>query len=304
MTLMKAMVYKGDGKILLEEKPKPEIGNPTDAIVKVRYTTICGTDTHILKGDVPSCKPGRTLGHEGVGTVDSIGDGVKGFKAGDPVLISCITSCATCKYCRRSMPSHCEKGGWTLGHTNDGTQAEFVRIPCADSSLFHVPPGVNEKALVMLSDIVPTGHEVGVLAGKVQPGMTVAIVGAGPVGLAALITAQLYSPSLIIVLDKDPSRLEVAKKLGAHHIVNTGDEDATAAVHKLTNGIKCDTVIEAVGIPATFELCQDLVAVGGSIANVGVHGKPAKIHLEKLWGLNICEFKRSSDEDRSLELTH
>jgi alcohol dehydrogenase len=284
---MKALVYRGLNKIALEDKPKPSIRDPTDAIVKIKYTTICGSDLHILQGHVPTCKEGVTIGHEGVGTIESVGDGVVEFKSGDSVLISCISSCSNCKYCRRGMLAHCEKAGWVLGHTIDGTQAEYVRIPLADSSLYHVPKGVDEKALVMLSDIVPTGHEVGVVAGKVMPGTTVAIVGSGPVGLGALLTAKLYSPSLLIMIDKDPSRLKVAKEMGADVTIDSSKENPEEIVMKLTNGVGCDTVMEAVGIPATFELCQELMSVGGTLANIGVHGKECTLHMEKLWGYNM-----------------
>lgn len=287
---MKALVYKGIGKYALEEKDMPQIQDATDAIVQVVYTTICGTDNHILHGDVPTCRPGRTLGHEGVGIVHEPGPGVTRFRKGDRVLINCISSCATCQYCRRGMYSHCQNGGWILGHTHDGTQAEYVRIPLADSGLHKVPEGADEKALVMLSDILPTGLECGVLNGKVSPGNSVAIVGSGPVGLAALMTAKLYSPSLIIVIDKDTNRLQVAKKLGADHVVNPDDGKAAETVMSLTKGVGCDTVIEAVGVPATFELAQDLVAPGGTIANIGVHGAPCTLHIEKLWSHNISKF--------------
>lgn len=286
---MKALVYRGNGVVKLEDKDKPVLKDPTDAIVKIKYTTICGSDLHILHGFVPTCKEGTTIGHEGVGVIEEIGDGVKAFKQGDTVLISCMWSCATCKMCRRGLLSHCEKeeGGWRLGHTNDGTQAEYVRIAMADSSLHKLPQGVDEKAAVMLSDILPTGYEVGVLAGDVRPGATVVVVGAGPIGLSACMTAGLLSPSLLIAIDRDPSRLEVAKQLGATHTIDNSKEDAAAKVKELTNGAGCDVVIEAVGYPATFELCQELVGFGGRIANIGVHGEPAKLHIEKLWGYNI-----------------
>lgn len=292
---MKALVYKGKGEVGMEDKPMPTIQDPTDAIVKVVYTTICGTDTHIIKGDVPSCTPGRILGHEGVGVVEEPGPGVQRFKKGDRVLINCISSCATCSYCRKGMPSHCVKGGWILGNTTDGTQAEYVKIPLADSGLFHVPEGVDEKALVMLSDILPTGLECGVLNGKVQPGCSVVIVGAGPVGLAALMTAQLYSPSLILVIDKDPHRLKVATELGADHVFNSNDGNPEEAIMKLTDGVGCDAVIECVGIPATFDMCQNIIAPGGTIANVGVHGCACTLHLEKLWSQNISITTRLVD---------
>lgn len=287
---MKALVYKSTSKVELQERSKPEIQVPTDAIVKVTKTTICGTDLHICKGDVATCEPGRILGHEGVGTIEAVGSSVTRFQKGDHVLISCISSCSSCSYCRRGMYSHCETGGWILGNTIDGTQAEFVRIPNANSSLYAVPSGVDEEALVMLSDIFPTGLECGVLSGKVQPGSTVAIVGSGPIGLAVLITAQLYSPSKIIVVDTDPNRLKVASSFGAYATVDSAAVDPIQTILDLTEGKGCDVVIEAVGIPATFELCQRILAPGGSLANVGVHGTKADLFLDDLWSKNISTF--------------
>jgi len=295
MSIMKAFVYLGPGQKELQDRPKPEITAPTDAIVKVTKTTICGTDLHILKGDVPTCQPGRILGHEGVGIVEKTGAAVSAFKAGDRVLISCISACGKCEYCRRQMYSHCSTGGWILGNSIDGTQAEFVRIPYADTSLYPIPEGADEEALVMLSDILPTGFECGVLNGKVAPGSSVAIVGAGPIGLAALLTAQFYSPARIIMIDLDANRLEVASRFGATAAVNSGDGKAVDAVMKLTGGRGVDTAIEAVGIPATFELCQKIVGVGGTIANIGVHGTKVDLHLENLWDRNITITTRLVD---------
>ena len=292
---MKALVYGGPGRMALEDRPKPEIGAAGDAIVRVLKTTICGTDLHILKGDVATCAPGRILGHEGVGVVDSVGAGVTAFRPGDHVLISCISSCGKCDYCRRGMYSHCRTGGWILGNQIDGTQAEFVRIPHADTSLYPIPEGADEDALVMLSDILPTGFECGVLNGKVSPGSTVAIVGSGPIGLATLLTAQFYSPAQIIMIDLDDNRLEVAKRLGATHTINSAKGDAVAAVKALTGGEGVDTAIEAVGIPATFELCEGMVAPGGIIANIGVHGAKVDLHLETLWSRNIAITTRLVD---------
>ena len=292
---MKALVYQGPGRKALENRPKPKITAPTDAIVRMTKTTICGTDLHILKGDVPSCAPGRILGHEGVGVIDAVGSAVTSFKPGDPVLISCISSCGKCDYCRRQMYSHCVNGGWILGHKIDGTQAEFVRTPFADTSLYPIPKGADEEALVMLSDILPTGFECGVLNGRVQPGSTVAIVGAGPIGLAALLTAQFYSPADIIMIDLDDNRLKVAKRFGATATINSSDGKAVKAVMKLTAKIGVDTAIEAVGIPSTFELCQQIVAPGGVIANIGVHGQKADLHLEQLWDRNIAITTRLVD---------
>ena len=277
------------------KKEKPVIQKATDAIVRITKTTICGTDLHILKGDVPEVTDGRTLSHERVGIIEETGDFVTKFKKGDHVLISCITSCAVCDYCRKGMYSHCENGGWILGHLIDGTQAEYVRIPYADTSMYKIPANSDEEALVMLSDILPTGYECGVLNGKVSPGDTVAIVGAGPVGLAALLTAQFYSPSLIIMIDPDDNRLAVARKMGATHTINNRNEMAVEKVFKLTENKGVDAVIEAVGIPATFELCQSLVAPGGRIANVGVHGKSVELHLETLWAKNITITTRLVD---------
>ncbi|WP_332816665.1 zinc-dependent alcohol dehydrogenase family protein [Sphingopyxis sp.] len=285
---MKALVYRGPGSKALEKCPDPALQDPGDAIVRVTRTTICGTDLHILKGDVPSCEPGRILGHEGVGIVESVGTAVTGFVPGDHVLISCITSCGHCDSCRRGMPSHCATGGWILGHLIDGTQAEYVRIPHADTSLYHIPDRVDEDALVMLSDILPTGFECGVLNGKVVPGASVAIVGAGPIGLAALLTARLYSPAAIIMIDIDEERLAMARRFGATATINSQGGTAVEQLMALTGGRGADTVIEAVGIAATFELCEELVAAGGTIANIGVHGTKADLHLERLWDHNIA----------------
>jgi alcohol dehydrogenase len=292
---MKALVYLGPGEHALQERPKPQISTATDAIVKISKTTICGTDLHILKGDVPTCQPGRILGHEGVGVIEQVGPAVTAFKSGDRVLISCISSCGKCVYCRKLMYSHCTSGGWILGNTIDGTQAEIVRIPHADTSLYAIPTGVDEEALVMLSDILPTGFECGVLNGKVQPGSSVAIIGSGPIGLATLLTAQFYSPAQIIVIDLDASRLEVAKRFGATATVDSSDGKAAAAVMTLTAGRGVDTAIEAVGIPATFELCTQIVAPGGIVANIGVHGTKADLHLESLWDRNISITTRLVD---------
>lgn len=292
---MKALVYQGPGAKALEDRPKPEIHEAGDAVVRVTRTTICGTDLHILKGDVATCAPGRVLGHEGVGVVDEVGAGVTVFKPGDRVLISCVTACGRCDYCRRGMYSHCTTGGWILGNEIDGTQAEYVRIPHADTSLYPIPEGADEEALVMLSDILPTGFECGVLNGKVAPGSSVAIVGAGPIGLATLLTAQFYSPAQIIMIDLDDNRLEVARRFGATHAVNSADGKAVDAVKGLTEGRGVDAAIEAVGIPVTFLLCQDIVAPGGVIANIGVHGSKVDLHLERLWSHNISITTRLVD---------
>jgi len=292
---MKALVYHGPGKRSWEDKPKPQIQAPTDAIVRITKTTICGTDLHILKGDVASVKGGRILGHEGVGVVEEVGSAVSGFKARDRVLISCITSCGKCEACKKGMYSHCESGGWILGNTIDGTQAESVRIPYADNSLYGVPKGVDEDALVMLSDILPTGFECGVLNGQVKPGDKVAIVGAGPVGLAALLTSQFYSPAELILIDLDENRLALAKTFGATATVNSGDGKAVEKVMALTGNKGVDVAIEAVGITGTFDICQDIVTAGGHVANVGVHGKPVSLKLEKLWAHNITLTTRLVD---------
>lgn len=284
---MKALIYQGPHKKELLDKPKPKIIHPTDVIVKITHTTICGTDLHILEGDVPEVMAGRVLGHEGVGIIDEVGSAVSNFKVGSRVLISCITSCGKCEYCKQWLPAHCVDGGWILGHLIDGTQAEYVRIPHADNSLYHIPAGADEEALVMLSDILPTGFEIGVLSGQVSPGSSVAIIGAGPVGLAALLTAQFYSPAEIIMVDLADTRLEVAKRFGATHCINSARENGIENILKLTGGKGVDIAIEAVGIPATFDICQAIIAPGGRIANVGVHGKSVDFHLEKLWIKNI-----------------
>jgi alcohol dehydrogenase len=292
---MKALVYNGPGRKALEERPKPQLRDAGDAVVRLTRTTICGTDLHILKGDVPTCAPGRILGHEGVGVIDSVAAGVTAFKPGDRVLISCITACGKCDYCRRGMYSHCTTGGWILGNEIDGTQAEYVRIPHADTSLYPIPDGADEEALVMLSDILPTGFECGVLNGKVQPGSTVAIVGSGPIGLAALLTAQFYSPAEIIMIDLDDNRLETALRFGATQVINNSTVNVSEKVQALTGGRGVDTAIEAVGVPASFLLCEDIVAPGGVIANIGVHGAKVDLHLERLWSQNITITTRLVD---------
>lgn len=292
---MKALVYQAPGRMALEQRPKPEIKASGDAIIQVTKTTICGTDLHILKGDVPTCSPGRILGHEGIGVVAKAGEAVSNFRPGDRVLISCISSCGRCEYCRRGMYSHCLVGGWILGNAIDGTQAEFVRIPHADTSLYPMPTGSDEEALVMLSDILPTGFECGVLNGKVSPGSTVAIVGAGPIGLAALLTAQFYSPAEIIMIDPDESRLGVAKRFGATRVIAAAGDQAAEAVKQVTGGRGVDTAIEAVGVPASFITCEDIVAPGGTIANIGVHGVKVDLHLERLWSQNITITTRLVD---------
>lgn len=283
---MKALVYGGPGKIELKEVPVPRLNKPTDALIRITMTTICGTDLGILKGKVPDVKPGTTLGHEGVGIVEEVGTAVRNFKKGDRVLISCITSDGTCEYCKKGMYAHCEDGGWILGHLINGTQAEYVCIPHADNSLHHIPANVDEEALVMLSDILPTAYEIGVLNGQVKPGDTIAIVGSGPIGMSALLTAQFYSPARIYMIDLDNNRLATAKKFGATDIINSETEDPVKKIMAETkDGV--DVAIEAVGVPATFDVCQRIVRPGGHVAVIGVHGHSVNLELEKLWIQNI-----------------
>jgi alcohol dehydrogenase len=292
---MQALVYHGPGDKRLDDMARPRLREATDALIQLVKTTICGTDLHILKGDVASVQPGRILGHEGIGVVREAGSGVSRFKPGDRVVISCITACGRCDYCRRGIPSHCAAGGWVLGNTIDGTQAEFVRIPHADNSLHLIPAGADDDAMVMLSDILPTGYECGVLNGAVKPGDTVAIIGAGPIGLATLLTAQFYAPARLIVIDLDDSRLQVARQFGATDIINSSAGRAGKQVRQLTGGLGVDVAIEAVGLAATFELCQEIVGAGGHIANIGVHGTSAILHLEGLWSQNITITTRLVD---------
>jgi len=294
-TTMKALVYHGPGKRAWENKPRPTLEDPGDAIVRITTSTICGTDLHILKGDLASVAEGRILGHEGIGVIEQVGTDVAEFHIGDKVIISCVTACLKCDFCRRGMYSHCRRGGWILGNTLDGTQAGYVRTPHADGSLYRFPPAEDEEALVMLSDILPTGFECGVQNGRVKPGDTIAIVGAGPVGLAVLLTAQFYSPAAIFMIDLDDKRLAVAKQFGATIVINDADGYAARRVMELTEGAGVDVAIEAVGLPATFAICQAIVAAGGRIANVGVHGKPVELHMEKLWDRNISITTRLVD---------
>ena len=285
---MRAVVYHGPGNKSWEETPDPQVRDDTDAIVQVDSVTICGTDLHILKGDVPAVTDGRILGHEAVGTVTEVGAGVKNVRTGDRVLVSCISACGRCRYCRDGMYGQClNGGGWILGHRIDGTQAEYVRVPFADNSTNQVPAGVTDEEVLMLADILPTSYEVGVLNGHVQPGDTVAVVGAGPIGLATMLAAKLLSPSHIVAIDLAASRLDAAKQFGADVLVNNGVDDAVSRVKELTGGLGADVAIEAVGVPDTFELCTELVRPGGHVANIGVHGAPATLHLEDLWIKNI-----------------
>lgn len=285
---MKALVYEGPGSKSWKEVPDPTLQADTDAIVRVSVTTICGTDLHILKGDTPEVTAGRILGHEAVGTVEKVGSGVKTLAVGDRVLVSCISACGACRFCREGRYGQClGGGGWILGHLIDGTQAELVRAPFADTSTYPVPKGVGDEEILMLADILPTAYEVGVLNGHVQPGDTVAVVGAGPIGLSAITGAKLFSPSSIIAIDLADTRLDAAKRFGADQTFNNSDADAVAFIHSLTNGLGVDVAIEAVGVPASFELCTALVRPGGHVANIGVHGKPATLHLESLWTRDV-----------------
>ncbi len=293
---MKALVYHGEHNIALEEVPKPVIKRPTDVIVKMVKTTICGTDLGIYKGKNPEIdekfkaegKDGRILGHEGVGIVDEVGEAITNFKKGDKVLISCVTPCGTCSYCRTQLYSQCkdDEGGWKLGYMVDGTQAEYVRVPFGDNSLYKYPDTIDDEVAVMLSDILPTGHEIGVQYGQVKPGDAIAIVGAGPVGMGALLTAQFYSPAIIIMIDLDENRLAMAKELGATHVLQPSD-NIVEEIQKIVGGDGVDVAIEAVGIPPTWDVCQKIVRAGGNIANAGVHGKKVDFDIHKLWIKNL-----------------
>jgi alcohol dehydrogenase len=285
---MKALVFHGPGQKAWEEVAQPEITADTDAIVQVDTTTICGTDLHILKGDVPAMVDGRIVGHEAVGTVTAVGAAVKRVAVGDRVLVSCISACGACRFCHEASYGQCiGGGGWILGNEIDGTQAEYVRVPFADNSTHPVPAGVSDEELLMLADILPTSYEVGAINGQVRPGDVVAVVGAGPIGLSAIVGSRLFSPSLVIAIDLAPARLEAAKEFGADVLVDNTQEDPIAIVRDLTDGLGADVVIEAVGVPASFELCADLVRPGGRVANIGVHGQPVTLHLERLWSRNI-----------------
>jgi alcohol dehydrogenase len=281
---MQALVYQGPGQKAWESAPDPQILKPTDAIIRIDTSTICGTDLHILRGDVPAVNPGTILGHEAVGTVVEVGAAVTTIAAGDRVLVSCITSCGRCRFCKESRYGLCTGGGgWIFGHLIDGLQAEFARVPFADTSVHKVPADLSDEQVLFLADILPTAYEVGVLNGRVQPGDTIAVVGAGPIGLATIMTSRLHTPGRIIAIDLDDARLEKAVEFGADVTINNGTEDALAKAMEITGGLGVDVAIEAVGVPDTFELCTELIRAGGHVANVGVHGKCATLHLEKLW---------------------
>ncbi|KAH3684095.1 hypothetical protein WICPIJ_004935 [Wickerhamomyces pijperi] len=300
---MKAIVYKGTpGVKELLSIPVPTIQAATDAVVKLSYTTICGSDLHIISGHVADMqKPLTVLGHEGIGIVESIGDKVSNFKVGDKVLISCITSCGSCVYCKKGLQSHCMDGGWILGHNINGTQAEYVRIPHADNSLYNIKRyegSIKDEALLMLSDILPTGNEMGAVNGRIDRGDVVAIVGCGSVGISALIASKTYDPKSVIMIDFDDERLKVAKEFfGADYVLNPGKVNVKEEIMKITSELNIqsregldagvDVAIECVGIPATFQTCQDIIAPGGRIANVGVHGVKVDLQLQDLWIKNI-----------------
>jgi alcohol dehydrogenase len=285
---MKALVYGGPSQKSWEQVPDPEMSDDRDAIVRVDAVTICGTDLHILKGDVPETEAGRILGHEAVGTVVETGRGVETRRPGDRVLVSCISACAACRFCREGRYGLCRAGGgWVLGHLIDGTQAEYVRVPFADNSTYLAPAGVSDEELLMLADILPTGYEVGVLNGAVRPGDVVAVVGSGPVGLSVIMGARLFSPSHVVAIDLADARLEAAKRFGADITINNGREDPAGIISSLTGGLGADVTVEAVGVPGTFELAVKLARPGGRIANVGVHGRPATLHLEEQWARDI-----------------
>jgi len=291
---MKALIYKGPGKMTWDQAPDPKIEQPTDVVVKMAATTICGTDLHILKGDVPEVEPGRILGHEGIGVITEVGTGVTQLEVGDRVILSCVSSCGRCSYCRQGLYSHCldPEGragiGWIFGYMIDGTQAEYVRVPFAENSVYKVPDGMTDAEGILLSDILPTGFEIGVRYGHVKPGDVVAVIGSGPVGLSAVMTARLYGPSKVIAIDLDGARLERAGDFGATDTVNSGDEDWKDQVMSLTDGLGVDVAIEAVGLPGTFTMATEIVRPGGNVANVGVHGKSVELKLNELWITNIA----------------
>jgi alcohol dehydrogenase len=281
---MKALVYHGPGQRSWDEVPDPVIVDPTDAVVRIDSSTICGTDLHILKGDVPEVKPGTILGHEAVGTVTAVGAAVTTLLEGDRVLVSCISSCGRCRFCKEARYGLCTGGGgWVFGHLIDGLQAEYARVPFADTSVYKVPDELSDEQVLFLADILPTAFECGVLNGRVEPGDTVAIVGAGPIGLAAIMTAKLFTPGKIVAIDLADARLDKALEFGADVVINNGREDALTRIQELTDGLGADVAIEAVGVPETFELCTELIRPGGRVANVGVHGCAATLHLERLW---------------------
>ena len=291
---MKALIYKGPGKMTWDQAPDPKIEQPTDVVVKMAATTICGTDLHILKGDVPEVEPGRILGHEGIGVITEVGTGVTQLEVGDRVILSCVSSCGRCSYCHQGLYSHCldPEGragiGWIFGYMIDGTQAEYVRVPFAENSVYKVPDGMTDAEGILLSDILPTGFEIGVRYGHVKPGDVVAVIGSGPVGLSAVMTARLYGPSKVIAIDLDGARLERAGDFGATDTVNSGDEDWKDQVMSLTDGLGVDVAIEAVGLPGTFTMATEIVRPGGNVANVGVHGKSVELKLNELWITNIA----------------
>ena len=290
---MKALVYHGPGQRAWDTVDDPTILEPTDAIVRIDSSTICGTDLHILKGDVPETTPGTILGHEAVGTVSRSARPSRTVAPGDRVLVSCVTSCGRCRFCKEGRYGLClGGGGWIFGHLINGLQAEYARVPFADNSVYKVPEELSDEQVLFLADILPTAYEVGVLNGQVAPGDTVAIVGAGPIGLAAIMTAKLYTPGRIVAIDLADAGSRARASSAPTSTINNGHEDAVAKVMELTDGLGADVAIEAVGVPATFELGTELIRPGGRVANIGVHGHSATLHLEKLWIRDVHDHDR------------
>lgn len=285
---MKAFVYHGPEKMSLDQVPKPTIIKPTDAIVKVTTSTICGTDKHIRHGGMPEVEPGRIIGHEFCGIVEEVGSSVNKFKKGDRVAVSCVTQCMDCYYCRRGMYSQCTTGSWIFGYMIDGCQADYVRVPYADSGMYIIPDSLTDEDVLFVGDILSTGY-FGAENGNIQPGDTVAVFGSGPVGMCAMATARLWGPARIVAVDIDDSRLEFAKKNGwADYALNPQKVDVVQALKDMTGGRGADVTIEANGFEPTFKGAIDGVRAGGTVSLIGVFEKPQVVEMNKLWKKNIA----------------
>lgn len=285
---MKAFVYHGPEKMSLDQVPKPTIIKPTDAIVKVTTSTICGTDKHIRHGGMPEVEPGRIIGHEFCGIVEEVGSSVNKFKKGDKVAVSCVTQCMDCYYCRRGMYSQCTTGSWIYGYMIDGCQADYVRVPYADSGMYIIPDSLTDEDVLFVGDILSTGY-FGAENGNIQPGDTVAVFGSGPVGMCAMATARLWGPARIVAVDIDDSRLEFAKKNGwADYGLNPQKVDVVQALKDMTGGRGADVTIEANGFEPTFKGAIDGVRAGGTVSLIGVFEKPQVVEMNKLWIKNIA----------------
>jgi alcohol dehydrogenase len=278
-TTMKALVFYGPGQISLETMPIPR-ARPGEVVIRVTLTTICGTDLHILKGEYP-VKPGLVIGHEPVGVIHEIGEGVTGYQVGDRVLVGAITPCGQCNFCLGGNWSQCGGaiGGWKFGNTIDGAQAEYLRVPYAQANLAKIPDELTDEQVVLLADIASTGISAAESA-DLQIGDTVAVFAQGPIGLCATAGAKLKGASLIIAVESDPVRIQMSRRMGADAVFDFNQHDVVEEIKHLTGGRGVDVAIEALGTQATFENALRVLRPGGTLSSLGVYSGKLSVPLE------------------------